>query len=503
MAMIDLRTRADIHAAYVQGEEAVVALFEAYIGPLLVRVQQQQETIAALESRIRVLEEQLARDSHNSHKPPSSDGPKKPRTRSQRRPTGKKSGGQRGHEGHTLRATERPDRVQVHRVERCAHCHAALEAVPASGHERRQVHDLPPVRIEVTEHRAEIKCCPQCGHTNTASFPQDVTQPVQYGPNIKAQAVYLNQQHHIPLARTSEIMEDLYGQRIGEATILAANQQVAEQVDPVNAAAKAHLIETEAPVHCDETGARVDKALHWIHVASTDTVTYLEPHAKRGTKALDEIGILPKREGPVVHDAYSSYYQYQGVEHVLCNAHHLRELAFVHEQYKQKWAGGLARLLVEIKKAVESAQEQGHPALTDAQLREFDARYDRLLELGCRANPLASKEGKKRGRQKQSKPRNLVDRLQMHRREVLAFMYDFKVPFDNNQAERDLRMVKLQQKVSGCFRTDDGIEVFCQIRSYVSTARKNGQRILHALQMALAGSPFCPTALQPYIAASG
>jgi len=501
--MIDLQTRAQIHAAYAQGEEAVVALFEAYIDPLLALVQQQQETIAALESRIRVLEDQLAKDSHNSHKPPSSDGPKKPRTRSQRRLSGKKAGGQPGHKGHTLKATEHPDHVQVHHAEHCAHCHTALEAVPVSGHERRQVHDLPPVRIEVTEHRAEIKCCPRCGQMNTASFPSSVTQPVQYGPNIKAQAVYLNQQHHIPLARTSEILEDLYGQRMGEATIIAASQEVAERVEPVNSAAKAYLIHTDEPVHCDETGARVDKALQWIHVASTDMVTYLEAHAKRGTKALDEIDILPQREGLVVHDGYNSYYQYQDVEHVLCNAHHLRELAFIHEQHKQKWARGLARLLIEIKEAVETAQEQSHPALTDAQLREFDGRYDRLLELGCRANPLAPREGKKRGRQRQSKPRNLVDRLQVHKQEVLAFMYDFKVPFDNNQAERDLRMVKLQQKVSGCFRTDNGIDVFCQIRSYVSTARKNGQRLLDILQMALAGSPFYAPAVQPYAAASG
>jgi len=349
MAMIDLQTREEIHAAYLQGEEAVVALFEAHFAPLLVLVQQQRETIVALESRVRVLEDQLAKDSHNSHKPPSSDGPKKPRSRSQRRPSGKKSGGQPGHKGHTLKATEHPDHVQVHRVEHCAHCHVALDAVPASGHEWRQVYDLPPVRVEVTEHQAEIKRCPQCGQTNTAAFPSDVTQPVQYGPRIRAQAVYFNQHHHIPLARTSEIMEDLYDQRMGEATIIAATQQVAEQVEPVNAAAKAHLIQTDEPVHCDETGARVDKALHWIHVASTDAVTYLQVHAKRGTKALDEMGIFAQREGMVVHDAYSSYYRYSAVRHVLCNVHHLRELTFVQEQHQQKWAGALAKLLLEIK----------------------------------------------------------------------------------------------------------------------------------------------------------
>ncbi|HUW11040.1 MAG TPA: IS66 family transposase, partial [Anaerolineae bacterium] len=503
MGMVNMPTREEIRAAYVQGEEAVVALIEARFGRLVVILQQQQETIAAFESRIRVLEDQLAKDSRNSHKPPSSDGPKKPRPRSQRRPSGKKTGGQPGHEGHTLKAVEHPDHVEVHRVDRCARCQAVLDPVPASAHERRQVHDLPPVRVEVTEHRVEVKCCPQCGETNTAPFPPDVTQPVQYGPRIKAQAVYFNQQHHIPLARTSEIMADLYGQRVGEATIIAASQHVAGQVAPVNAAVKDHLIHTEEPVHCDETGARVDTLLHWIHVASTDVVTYLRAHAKRGTKALDEIGIFPQREGQVVHDAYSSYFQYADLEHVLCNAHHLRELAFIHEQYGQEWAESLAKLLIEIKEAVEAAQQQGRPALAEAQLSDYEARYGQLLDDGSRANPPAVKASKKRGRQKQSKPRNLVDRLQAHKPGVLAFMYDFKVPFDNNQAERDLRMVKLQQKISGCFRTKEGADLFCEIRSYISTARKNGQRVLHVLEMAFTGSPFYAPLLQPYAAAPG
>jgi transposase len=310
--------------------------------------------------------------------------------------------------------------------------------------------------------------------------------------------------HFIPLERTSEILFGLYGHTMSEAMIVAAGQELAERVAPVNAAAKAHLIETIEPVHFDETGMRVEGTLHWTHVASTTTVTYLEAHAKRGTKALTEIGILPQMKGRAVHDGYQSYFQYPDVEHGLCNAYHLRELIFVHERYEQEWAEKMVALLVEIKEAVETTQQRGQVALTETQLSDFETRYDQLIEQGLEANPPPpDPPPKKRGRVKQSKPKNLLDRLAARKREVLAFMYDFKVPFDNNLAERDLRMVKLKQKISGCFRVQGGAKTFCQIRSYISTARKNEQRILEALRMALVGSPFCPPILQPLASSGG
>jgi len=511
MVTLVLPSQEEIHAAYSQGEERVAALITQLVSAFLALLQQQQEyviqqqeLIDQLQARIRVLEDHKAQNSRNSSKPPASDGLTKPRPKSQRQLSGKKTGGQPGHKGHTLKAVEHPDHVEMYPVRQCVHCQASLVDVPVSSYESRQVFDLPPVRIEVTEHRVEVKCCPACGQTSTAKFPTAVTQPVQYGPEIKSQAVYFNQNHFIPLERTAEILADLYGQPLGEATIIAAGQEVADQIQPVQAAVKEHLIQTCDPVHFDETGMRVEDKLRWIHVASTEAVTYLAVHDNRGAKALADIGIFPQRRGIAIHDGYSSYYQFPGVEHGLCNAHHLRELLFVQEQYEQDWADGLSKLLVEIKEAGEIAQQQGQQALSQAQIADFEARYDQLLAAGYRANPsLPDPPPKKRGRKKQSKPQNLLDRLRDHKQEVLAYMYDFKVPFDNNQAERDLRMVKLKQKVSGCLRTKEGAELFCQIRSYVSTARKNGQSALTALRLALVGSPFYPSALQSQSALPG
>jgi transposase len=489
MISAHLPTTDEVRLLYRQGEDAVVIAFA-----------QLAEVVCVLEARIQVLEDQLAQHSGNSSKPPSSDGLKKPKPRSLRSSSGKKAGAQTGHPGHTLRAVAQPEHIQLHSVAVCAQCQASLRAVASTGYERRQVFDLPPVRVEVTEHQAESKCCPACGAVNVGSFPADVTQPVQYGPRLKAQLTYFNQYHHIPVDRTCEIIADLYEHSVADGTVVTASAQVAAQVTPVVTAIRAHLVHTPEPVHLDETGMRVATALYWVHVASTAHLTYLLAHPRRGCQAHAEMGILAKRTGPVVHDDYHSYWQDTPARHATCNAHHLRELLFLEERYQQTWATDLAQLLREIKQAVAAAVQTGQTTLGVPQVAAFERRYQKLIADGYQANPLPDpppEAPKKRGRPKQSPPRNLLDRLHQHQAAVLAFMYDFNVPFDNNQAERDLRMIKLKQKVSGCFRTTKGAKIFCCIRSYISTARKHGQAVLETLRLALLTIPFWPPGLRP------
>jgi transposase len=480
MNPIELPTDEEIGAAYDEGKEAVIALFHRTVGQLAARLQ--------------ALEDRVSKNSHNSGKPPSSDGLNKPAPKSQRKRHGRKSGGQPGHEGHTLKAVVKPDQVVVHQANTCKHCQASLAEVKAQGVEKRQVFDLPPLRVEVTEHQAEIKRCPGCGSESKASFPEGVNQPVQYGPEMRALAVYLNQYQMIPLERVSETFEDVLGHRLAEGTILQAGQAVAEKVAGVNEAIRQHLKKQAEVRHFDETGMHINGVLHWLHTVSTTHLTWYALHAKRGHLAMDAIGVLAKMQGWAVHDGLKSYFRYKNAWHALCNAHHLRELAFLQERYSQAWQEEISNLLLEIKERVEQVRETSCE-LPEEERAAFEQRYDDLIEQGLNENPIAEppeSEKKKRGRKAKSPPRNLLERLKEHKEAVLAFMNDFKVPFDNNQAERDLRMMKVKMKVSGGFRSSQGAEMFCAVRGYLSTARKNDQRMLDVLRLALLGKPYCP-----------
>jgi len=487
MSSFQLPNEEEVREAYRQGEAAVIALF--------------QTTFLAMVERIQKLEDQLAKNSRNSGKPPSSDGydQDKPRPTSLRRRSRRKSGGQPGHPGETLKLVEKPDVVKVHRVQACQHCGQSLKRRKVVGHEKRQVYDLPKVEIQVTEHRAEIKTCSCCGKETKAAFPHEVSKAVQYGTEIQSQMAYLNTEQHLPLERTCDLLEEFYAHRPSEGTVVAVCAEAAQKVEQSNEAVKEHLVAQEPVAHFDETGMMVNGILHWLHSASTCRLTYYAMHPQRGSVALNAIHILPRFQGRAVHDDLAAYFHYE-VDHALCNAHHLRSLLFLWERYPQKWVQELIDLLSKIKAKVEAVRHKAQTALSVRQIHTFSQAYDELLKKGLRANPAPKETHRKpgqRGRLKQSPARNLLLRLRDHKEAVLAFMYDFKVPFDNNQAERDLRMMKVKQKVSGGFRSTAGAQNFCNLRGYLSTARKNGVPALAALRLAFAGTPFLPNFVVP------
>lgn len=477
-------TREEIKAVYDQGPDAVIALVEGLVATF-------QQQVEELRAQVKELQDRLALNSGNSSKPPSSNPPAQ-RTKSLRTPSGKKPGAQEGHPGTTLKASPTPDRVVVYDLATCQGCGQSLKDVAGQQtDDRRQVFDVPPLKLEVTEHRLSKKLCPSCGRLNCGVFPDSVAPGVQYGPHIKSLAVYLVNYHLLPWQRSCEIIGDLFGSSIAEGTIWSALNQCSDCLEQPEAEIK-QAIRQAAVANFDETGLYVSARREWLHVASTPVLTHYGQHAKRGTAATTEIGILPGFSGRAIHDAWSPYFNYD-CEHGLCNAHHLRELTFIQEQMGQAWAREMKSLLVEIKHAVEQAHARGESALAQVSQQQFEQSYDQLLAagFGLPENQPPPATGK-RGRLKQSKAKNLLDRLSKHKTETLAFMYDFRVPFDNNQAERDLRMIKVQQKISGCFRSSGGAKAFCRIRSYISTIKKQGRNVLAALSSVFTGQPLSP-----------
>ena len=486
-------THEEALAIYHAGPEVVVKV----LCELSSQVNLLQQQVAELQKEVQRLKDQLAKNSRNSSKPPSSDGLKKPSPKSLR-PRGQSTpGGQKGHSGSTLKMVDNPDHIVVYPVKQCQRCGRCLADEAPINVEKRQVFDIPPLPMEVTCHQAHLKECAHCGHLNKATFPEQVKAPVQYGPRLKAIAVYLRHYQLLPYNRTRELFRDLFSTDLSEGTLTNITETCSEllqqPLDQIH-----QQLEQSPVVHFDETGSSVDGKLQWLHAASTPHLTYYHIHPTRGCDAMDYMDILPNFKGRSIHDFWKPYFRYP-CTHGLCNAHHLRELIFLHEQYDQHWAKDMIDCLVDMKKSVDEAKTST-AILFKEQIQKFEARYQNILNKGYNENPLSRKESttrRKRGKRKKTKALNLLERLYSHRKEVLAFMYDFKVPFDNNLVERDLRMVKVQQKISGTFRSSGGAKAFCRIRSYISTVRKNAVNVIDAIENAFEGCPFLPSSPSP------
>lgn len=462
----------------------------SYVQSLLAIIEEQNLIIAKLQRRIEELEAQLNQNSRNSNRPPSTDGFRRPQ--SQRKKGEKSPGGQKGHKGQTLDWVDAPDQVKVHPISECDSCGALLEGEVPIKVERRQVHDIPPLTVTVTEHQVEHKRCPHCGRYNRAEFPSDVQYPIQYGRNLKALMVYLSIYQLLPYERVCETLSDLFSRSISKATLVKAVSDCHQNLAGVEVKIR-ELLAGAQVLNVDETGMRVNGIRQWLHVASTEILTWYGHHRKRGSQATDDMQILPQFRGTMVHDFWAPYFRYPS-RHALCNAHLLRELKGISENYGQKWSEQMHDLIQEIKEVVEGMHEHSC-SLNPHQITEFEERYRQNIELG-RGETLASDSSVpivKRGRKKQSKAKNLLDRCKKYEREILSFMYDFSVPFSNNQAERDIRMVKLQQKISGTFRSEEGADWFCRVRGYISTLKKNEMPVLASIVDAFEGTPFIPS----------
>ncbi|HEU5384018.1 MAG TPA: IS66 family transposase [Ktedonobacteraceae bacterium] len=447
---------------------------------------QRDELIAQLLQRVQTLEERLGKDSHNSHLPPSSDRFVR-QPKSLRKPSGKKPGGQPGHPGQSLRFSSSPDEVIIQRVECCQQCQANLHEVEGHLCERRQSVDVPLPHVIVREYISEQKQCPHCQHISVAPFPAEVPAPVQYGTHVGAMAVYLVQRQLLPLARVCEVLDDLVGIRMSEATVQGLIARCATNLVSVEEQIK-HALRQAEVIHQDETGMHVANRRQWMHVTCTPRLTHYQVHASRGYKALDAIGILPHFTGTSVHDGWEAYGRY-ACFHAACNVHILRELTALAEEQGWWWAAKLKALLLDMREATEQARDEGQPWLHPLEVADWQTRYLRLLDEAEPAHPRATAPPGHRGRVKQSAARNLLDRLRKDQQAVWAFLEDLRVPFDNNLAERDLRMIKVQQKVSGCFRTFEGAQAFARIRGYLSSLRKQDLPLLSALQATLQGHP--------------
>ena len=491
-------TEESIIKSYNEGINAVISLikdlnydFVIQMGSLTNEINTRNSEMIALKARIAELEARLNKNSNNSSKPPSTDGYKK-KIKNNRVKSGRPSGGQEGHEGHTLLKGENPDYIVDACTEDHCDCGANLSEVDDKLRTRQEF-ELPEIKPIVTEYRTHEKICPQCGKVHKSEFPTHISQPTQYGVKMKGIMTYLTDYQFIPLKRAVETIEEIIGQTVSQGTLVTASEKLYKILEKPVEAIKQQIKKSKV-VHFDENGIRSEGKTKWIHVASTETLTYYEMHEKRGTDAAVDIDILPKFNGTAVHDHWKTYYTFKECTHSECNSHNLRYLKEIYENFDHAWAKAMAGFLIELKNQVEAMKTEGLTGMEVTQSEAWMTIFHSIIKEGIKEDDERSLKvfSKKTGKLLRTKALNLLLKMQKYDIETLAFMYDFDVPFDNNLAERDLRMQKLRQKISGCLRGKEGANVFCRIRSYISTARKNGQKVMESLVNAFKGKPFLP-----------
>jgi transposase len=452
---------------YNQGPEELYRLFKTYEK----RIESQNGKLEVISKRVSTLEFQSKKNSTNSHKPPSTDGLRKPKTKSLREKTGRKTGGQLGHKGHALHHVSHPDSVIHHPVTTCDGCGESLDHQPVVRVKARQVFDIPPIQLNVTQHETEVKKCTTCGTKTESFFPENVQHHVQYGPNVQSMVLYMMHYQLVPFARTKEFFQDFFNVSISEGTLWNINQKFDTYLtDTFEPQAKKQFL--QAPVvHFDETGLRSEGKTQWLHTLSTDEVTLQYVHEKRGTGAMNEINLLPNFRGIAVHDCLASYFTYEKCEHAVCNAHILRDLKAVYEQTNQTWTQEFIEILMLAKRQRECQEKPLHPKA----VAWMDDTYRAILKKGYVENTIVANHDAEK----------LLNRLSKRQDSILLFVENADVPFDNNLAERDLRMAKVKQKVSGTFRSETGAQHFAMARSFLSTLKKQKKNLFESMKQVI------------------
>ena len=468
----------------------IQALRERVLG-LEAEAASRDEEIALLKVLLAKEQSKAKKNSRNSSKPPSSDKGRRKKKKNNRRSSDKPSGAQEGNPGETLNQVDKPDKSVSHRPKICDNCGGDLSDAEVVKTENRQVFDLSAPSIQVTQHEAQVLLCPVCFQEVKADFPADVKAPVQYGPRLKAAIVDLNVQHFLSYKRIQVFFKDRVGHRISGGLIYSSLQTAKAKLVGYEQHIRTKLL-AEDVLHSDETGMHVSGKKSWLHVLSTRLLTLYQVHANRGSKAIDDLGILPQYTGIVVHDGYHSYQTYDNCQHALCHAHHLRELIYFHEEEQAVWAYQMTIWLRSVKRHRDQLIQRGVQHFSKHQIELYRRRYLEIIRQGLSNAPPDPPRKSNRGKAPKHPQRNLLNRFYEQQQWMLAFIYNFDVPFDNNQAERDLRMMKTKQKVSGTFRAQKGADAFASIRGYVSTARKNEQDILEAIAKIFYGEPFMP-----------